>query len=104
MATLPIVLEVDKIRSTDGSTEISVSEINNDSSSSATVNLVENDLGITRNDSGDILYKFGETPSASLNISGSNMVLIDTSSLSSGSIIMWNGSSWVDSDLIIETI
>ena len=92
MASQPIILEVDKIRSTDGSSTVTISEINQ-----AQVNLVENDLGISRNDGTDTIYHFGGTPSATLTTAS-----VDTNSLTSGSTLVWNGTEFVNSGLIIE--
>jgi hypothetical protein len=56
------------------------------------------DLGIAVTTAGgDVDYEFNAT-------TPSGVPSMDTSSLASGSTMMWNGSSWVDSGLIIESI
>ena len=93
MASQPIILEVDKIRSTDGTVTVAVNEM-----SQAQINIVENDLGISRDDSAGIVYNFGETPSASQHIAA-----IDTGALQVGSMLVWNGTEFIDSGMIVET-
>jgi hypothetical protein len=56
------------------------------------------DLGIAVTTAGgDVDYEFNAT-------TPSGVPSMDTSSLATGATMMWNGSSWVDSGLIIETI
>ena len=93
MASQPIILEVDKIRSTDGTTTVTINEM-----SQAQINIVENDLGISRDDSVDIVYSFGKTPSASQHIAA-----IDTGALQVGAMLVWNGTEFIDSGIIAET-
>ena len=57
----------------------------------------DTDLGISVSTAGLLTeYEFNATTPTGL-------PSMDTSSLSIGSTMMWNGSSWVDSGLIIET-
>lgn len=56
------------------------------------------DLGISVTTAGgDVDYEFNAT-------TPTGVPSMDTSSLAAGSTMMWNGSSWVDSGLIIESI
>lgn len=102
MASKPIILSIDKIRTADGSKEITtesmISTLGGGMSNAA--GTVNNDLGITLDSSsGDDVYTFTATPT-----SAPITVQPVTTNLNVGQMMMWDGTNWINSPIAIEIV
>ena len=96
----PVVFFVDKIRNPTTGREVNTDKIM-DSTATAGVNLVENDLGIQRTNGTDVIYNFGQTPTAALSSMDTDQVM-EITAPQEGQLLMYSNGKWVNSDITME--